>query len=519
MSSSGSAIPVVDFFAGPGGLGEGFTNFRTPKGTPGFRIVLSVEKDPVARSTLRLRSFFRQFGLASDVPDCYYDYVQGAAAQPFDFASEPEWTKAGSEALCATLGESADDAAVDSALAKHGLKGKEWVLIGGPPCQAYSLVGRARNAGIKGYRAETDQRHFLYQHYLRVVHDLRPAAFVLENVKGILSSRVGGTEIFSRMLADLSQPSRALARTSGSAVRYRILAASTSALFEPGMDPEEVDPRRFIIKAEEHGLAQARHRVILIGLREDVGATDREAIPFCSPLTTRDLIADLPRLRSAISDSRRADFDSWVVSIRRAAAVLAAPCKRMGFDGVAEFMRYYATLPVSSFPVSRGADDARPGRRRANSLLSRLRDARLSRVLNHQARSHMEADLARYLFCSAFAQEYHDSPRAADFPPALAPRHQSWGSGAFDDRFRVQLADKPATTITSHISKDGHYFIHYDPLQCRSLTVREAARLQGFPDNYFFEGNRTQQYIQVGNAVPPPLAELIAQKVYDSLGR
>jgi DNA (cytosine-5)-methyltransferase 1 len=127
----------------------------------------------------------------------------------------------------------------------------------------------------------------------------------------------------------------------------------------------------------------------------------------------------------------------------------------------------------------------------------------------------MSDDLVRYAYASAFAEINRHSPRGAkEFPKALHPAHKNWKSGKFVDRFKVQLSRYPSSTVTSHLSKDGHYFIHPDPSQFRSLSVREAARLQTFPENYFFEGSRGAQYKQVGNAVPPWLAQQIAATVY-----
>ena len=144
-------------------------------------------------------------------------------------------------------------------------------------------------------------------------------------------------------------------------------------------------------------------------------------------------------------------------------------------------------------------------------------DPAIGGVCNHTSRPHMMPDLHRYLFVASYAKVHGRSPELRDFPAELLPDHRNLedalSRGYFDDRFRVQMSDRPATTITSHIAKDGHYFIHYDETQCRSLTVREAARLQTFPDNYYFCGPRTHQYRQVGNAVPPLLAVQIASLV------
>ena len=161
---------------------------------------------------------------------------------------------------------------------------------------------------------------------------------------------------------------------------------------------------------------------------------------------------------------------------------------------------------------------APPGPASDTSLAGWYRDpSGWNGICNHESRGHIPSDLMRYLFCACFSEATSDrarrTPKAEEFPAILAPAHANWHSGDFADRFRVQVPDRPATTITSHISKDGHYFIHYDPTQCRSLTVREAARAQTFPDNYFFVGNRTQQYVQVGNAVPPYLAYQIGKVV------
>jgi DNA (cytosine-5)-methyltransferase 1 len=161
----------------------------------------------------------------------------------------------------------------------------------------------------------------------------------------------------------------------------------------------------------------------------------------------------------------------------------------------------------------------KPRALRNSNLNGWLIDPKLSGVIQHEARSHMRSDIQRYFLLSNYAKILERSPKIKELPPKLLPDHRNASSvnAPFQDRFRVQLGDQPSTTIVSHISKDGHYYIHPDPSQARSLTVREAARLQTFPDNYYFEGNKTSQYGQVGNAVPPLLANRIAKIIAEFL--
>lgn len=510
-------IPVVDLFAGPGGLGEGFSSYEAPagKGTKRlspFRISLSVEKEAFAHKTLRLRSYYRLLRLHGQPLDQYYAYVSGKIANPYTPDTKKFWDNAGEEALQLEIGVGNANSTIHEKVKAIAETNKNWILIGGPPCQAYSLVGRARNKGLENYNAEDDKRHFLYKHYLELISKFRPAVFVMENVKGILSSKVSGSKIFTKILEDL----RAADGTGGKP--YRIYSLSKEGVVYTGPDGEEVDPQDFIVRSEHYDIPQARHRVILVGIREDLAPVKFNPLSKRKrAVTVLRAISDLPKLRSGLSsnDSPQAWKEAVVEEANRVARALRE------LPDVSDQRKIKAALREilkGNLPhQSRGALYHRHALQGENRFVGKLRDPNLSVILNNEARGHMKSDLGRYLYAAAYAKVKGVSPSQEHFPVSLAPDHENWFTGKFADRFRVQVRNEPSTTVTCHIAKDGHYYIHPDLRQCRSLTVREAARLQTFPDNYFFEGNRTEQYIQVGNAVPPLLAREIAKKVWGLL--
>ncbi len=514
-------IKVVDIFAGPGGLGEGFSAFSA-SGRPAFDVVLSVEMEHFAFETLKLRTFFRQF--LGAVPPHYYRFLRRDISIEELYAThEAEARKAEAQCWNTRLGPGGEPSEnVRQRIGKAVGREENWVLIGGPPCQAYSLAGRSRNLGNPDYDPKKDGRQRLYVEYLQILGEHRPAAFIMENVKGLLSATVGKVGMFQRILDDLRDPKLALAREGRATVGcgkggYRIYSLTDR---QTSMDD---DPQTAVIRAENYGVPQARHRVILLGIRDDLGGPPPGTLISQASVPVDSIIGGMPRLRSGLSES----LDSPGEWQKCLTSQLDSRWATVGATqaGNADVGRIVRTALRKAEPpkADRGGEFV-AGEAVLSHSADWFLDSRLKGLCNHSTRGHMRSDLYRYLYAACYAEVFGRSPTLEQFPKDLLPNHGSVGpalksGGNFSDRFRVQLAHRPSTTIMSHISKDGHYYIHPDPHQCRSLTVREAARLQTFPDNYFFCGPRTAQYVQVGNAVPPLLAKQIAEIVYRVLNR
>ena len=513
-----NSIPIIDLFAGPGGLGEGFMSLMNGNKSV-FDIKLSIEKDENAHKTLTWRSFFRQYKKnGKEVPDEYYQAIEEKDLKKREKIIEtalnkyPEGKIARHEAQLVELGSKEWPAErVDKLITDRLGKNKEWLLIGGPPCQAYSNVGRSRVGGID----PADHRVYLYREYLRIIEKHNPAVFIMENVQGLLSAKVGEDKVFDWMKKDL-----------GVNGLYNIHSL---------VKPVEND-KDFLIRAEKYGVPQKRHRVILLGIRNDLKHQGKY-LTVTEAVNLQSVIGKLPKIRSGVSRSFQKYHKTEKYqngSPKRLYKNIDdndATWQELIFDQINK-LKGWGEIPLNG--LSKGPKKYQNGKGSEfvackdsldesiipKELARHYLDPTLKGVPNHESRSHLKQDLMRYMFASLYVEKYGDFPRLRDYAKHhndLIPDHANVESGKFTDRFRVQVAEKPATTVTSHISKDGHYFIHYDAIQCRSLTVREAARIQTFPDNYLFRGSRTAQFHQVGNAVPPYLALQIASIVHGIL--
>ena len=468
-------IPVIDLFAGPGGLGEGFSSVYRQNQRQ-FDIKLSIEKDQSAHKTLELRSFYRQFEIGQ-LPEDYYRVLEEVTIKKREQAKEalfrafPEQHRAAQkEAWLAELGgRNFAEKLFDEKIA-YSIGGSEnWVLIGGPPCQAYSIAGRSRVGGIN----EEDQRVYLYKEYLRIIAKHHPAIFVMENVKGLLSAKLNGEKIFHWILNDLSNPGNVFSGIDSP--KYRI-----HSLVKRDVECD----RDYLIKSEDYGIPQKRHRVILLGVRHDIDQIPSTLQPQ-REVNLNSVIGSLPKIRSVLN---RKFAKSVFVNGRKKRIYemvndSSATWEQL-INGFLEQIFVRNGLLGGEMAGRIVAPDDNVGREfvrcensidESHPLHDWYVDSKLNGVPNHQARRHLIEDLKRYLFASLYTKKHGCFPRLKDFAmhgEELLPDHKNARTEKFADRFRVQLPDEAGTTITSHISKDGHYFIHYDPSQCRSLTVR-----------------------------------------------
>lgn len=279
-------VQIIDLFSGPGGLGEGFSSCMQADGSRAYEISVSIEKDSAAHKTLRLRAFLRQF---SEFPPEYYSWISGKHDCPDWKKLYPrEWNAAENEAVCAELGKAETAALLSERISEtKRTAGDRTLLIGGPPCQAYSLAGRSRNAGIRDYRPKDDERHFLYREYCRVLNELSPAVFVMENVKGMLSSSVEGLAIFEQVMSDLQHAGPGYSLLSLSANIHPCLIEQ--ATFDHVLHCLNgfIHEIRVLKKSSRIGAA-ASHRTRKNGLLCSVSDRASDGTPFSIRVTARE---------------------------------------------------------------------------------------------------------------------------------------------------------------------------------------------------------------------------------------
>jgi DNA (cytosine-5)-methyltransferase 1 len=404
-------ITYIDLFAGAGGLSEGFM----AQGS--FLPIAHVEMNKHAANTLRTRSCY-YYLKKNNLVSIYNDYLLGKISREELYSNIPTGI------LDAVINEEISSASIkhifdsiDSLAKEQGITDID-MIIGGPPCQAYSLIGRAADAN----NMEKDQRNFLYKQYIKFLKHYNPKTFLFENVPGILTAGKGKS--FKKIIGAF--------RVAGYNVEYRILDAF------------------------DYGVLQKRSRVIIFGWRQDLSYFYPTPCEQHYNATVNSLLSDLAPLVPGETNNR-----------------YISP------------MTDYLSLT---------------GIRLADDILTL-----------HTCRSHNSRDLKTYACVIDAWNNHHQRLKYSDLPSDLGTRENKT---SFSDRYKLVAGDIPYShTMIAHIAKDGHYFIHPDIKQCRSLSIREAARIQSFPDNFFFEGSRYAQFSQIGNAVPPLMALALADAI------
>jgi DNA (cytosine-5)-methyltransferase 1 len=399
----------IDLFAGTSALSEGFRQ-------NGFVPVAHIEMDREACMTIKTRVAYHHLKENKKI-DFYYDYISGNITRQ-------EFYKKSSVIHDETvINEEISDTSlnnifqtIESNLKK--LRNSELdLIVGGPPCQAYSLIGR------HGIDWENDKRLKLYVQYGRFLKEFRPKAFVFENVPGLLSAKDG--------------------------THYKNL----KIYFRKA--GYEIDDK--ILNAKDYGVLQNRRRVIIFGWRKDMQFSFPELQPIVHSYTTEDIFNDLATLVPGQSVT-----------------------KGKYIKDISDYMK--------QFGLRNGADF----------------------YTQHISRPHNSNDLQIYKFAIEKWEKEKKRIKYTDVPKSLQTQKNT---EAFPDRFKVVDGKGISHTVIAHIAKDGHYYIHPSVNQCRSISVREAARIQSFPDDFYFEGSRTAAFRQIGNAVPPLLSLAIANGI------
>ncbi|MFM1772998.1 MAG: (cytosine-5-)-methyltransferase [Bacteroidota bacterium] len=400
----------IDLFAGAGGLSEGFIR-------EGFHPVAHVEMSKEACETLKTRLSYH-FLNKNKKQKTYISYLKNEISREALWKSIPdriidsviidEISKKTIGNIFKQIDEKLDSKRVD-------------LIIGGPPCQAYSLVGRSRDPN----KMEGDKRNFLFRYYAEFLLRYKPKYFVFENVLGLLTA--GNKKYLNEMM--------------------QLFESIGYSVAEPT-----------VLNAEEYGVLQKRRRVIIIGQR---GKT-KFNFPSIEKVvnkweTKKDLFYDLPQLKPG-EELQIANY----------------------------------TKPINDYLKQ---TETRNG---------------IDFVTQHITRHHNQRDLEIY---SIAIDKWLDGKKRLKYDE-LPPRLQTHKNIiAFLDRYKVVDPTGHSHTVVAHISKDGHYYIYPDKNQVRSISVREAARIQSFPDDYFFEGGRTAAFKQIGNAVPPLMASALAKTI------